>query len=555
MHDDIKPPHRKPTRIAPNLGLRPVTPSMPHRPSVRRSPVAPAESEHYTTPVRPQHSDSRRRRGKTKTAGRPGFFKRWLRKKWTVKRVIIWVIILAIVGGGAIFPIKFFNDLGKSFKGNAFAAIASLVAPDKKLKTDQYGNTNVLMLGTMENDPNHPGALRTNSMMIASINKASQTVTLLSIPRDLWVKGDPNNNCAVGYEYKINAIYECELGSNYKDGPWPGLSPIQNDEATAENKTAQIVGQTVGVDINYVAHMNLTVVQQVVDAVGGIDITIQSPDPRGILDRNFDWRCNYKCFLVKYPNGPVHLNGTQALWLSQARDDAVAPQYTGYGLPRSNFDREDNQRKIVVATKEKATSIGFLANPINIINLMDAAGNNLHTTIDSSEIKSFIDEIKGVPSSKIISIDIQATAPNILTTGSSPDGTQSIVEPTAGLYDYSQLQTFISQVLQGKAKQIQEAAKVDVLNGSGVSGAATQEGSHLQSDGFSVGVISTAPSTYSSKAKYSLYDLSQGKDPATLAALEKELNISTTSKTLPTGVTSTAPFVVILGGASSTSGQ
>lgn len=554
MHDDIKPPHRKPIRPTTNLRLRPATTSVPQRTSVRRSPVTTTENRPQAPLIQPRDSKSRRGRDKTKV-GRPGFFKRWLRKKWTKKRIILWAIILIILGSGITFSAKFFTDLSKSFKGNAFAAIASLVSPDKQLKTDQYGNTNVLMLGTMENDPGHPGALRTNSMMIASINKKNQTVTLLSIPRDLWVKGDPNNNCEVGYEFKINAIYECELGSNYKDGPWPGLSSIQNDELTAENKTAALVGQIVGVNINYVAHMNLTVVQQVVDAVGGIDITIQSPDPRGILDRNFDWRCNYKCFLVKYPNGPVHLNGTQALWLSQARDDAVAPQYTGYGLPRSNFDREDNQRKIVVATKEKATSIGFLANPLNIINLMDAAGNNLHTTIDSSDIKSFIDEIKGVPSSKIISIDIQDTAPNILTTGSSPDGSQSIVEPTAGLYDYSQLQTFISQILQGKAKQIQEAAKVDVLNGSGVSGAATQEGSHLQTDGFSVGTISTAPSTFSSTAKYTIYDLSQGKDPATLAALEKELNVSTTSKTLPSGVTSTSPFVVILGGASSASGQ
>jgi anionic cell wall polymer biosynthesis LytR-Cps2A-Psr (LCP) family protein len=481
-----------------------------------------------------------------------GFFKRWLKKPWTIKRVIRWLVLLLIIGL-MTFGFRFFTDLSKTFNGNIFNAVTSLVTPDKPLKMDRYGNTNVLLLGTMESDPNHPGALRTNSMVIASINRAKQTISLLSIPRDLWVKGDPSNPCAVGDEYKINATYECELGTNFKEGPLTGLSPIQNDETTAENKTAAIVGATVGVNVNYVVHMNLTVVQQVVDAVGGIDITITSPDPRGILDRNFDWRCNYTCYLVKYPNGPVHLSGSQALWLSQARNDTVAPQYVGYGLPRGNFDREDNQRKIVLATKEKATSIGFLANPVNVVNLLDAAGNNLHTTIDTSEIKSFVDVIKGVPSSKISSIDIQSVAPNILTTGWSPDGTQSIVMPTAGLYDYSEYRVFMSQVLQGKAAQIAEAAAVDVLNGSGVSGAAAQEATQLQSDGFIAGTVASAPSSYSSKVKYELYDLSKGKDPATLAALKKELNVSKTSTTLPSGITSTSPFVVILGASSSAS--
>lgn len=539
-----------------------IQPPRPRRPSVNLS-----SSNAQNQPVRAIYSENNplelssipEQIGPTDAKQRPfrirrNFLIRWLKKEWTVKRVILWLLAFLALGL-IVFGVRAFMNVNKTFKGSTLGAIVGAVTPDKPLKTDQYGNTNILMLGTMESDPNHPGALRTNSMIVVSVNKARQTITLLSIPRDLWVKGDQSNPCVAGYEYKINATYECELGTHFKDGTLSGLSPIQNDELTAESKTAAIVGKTVGVDVNYIVHMNLTVVQQVVDAVGGIDITIQSPDPRGILDRNFDWRCNYKCYLVKYPNGPVQLNGAQAMWLSQARNDTVAPQYVGYGLPRSNFDREVNQRKIVMATKDKAANIGFLANPINMSNLLDAMGNNLHTTIDSSEIKSFADEVKAIPSSNITSIDIQSVAPNILTTGWSPDRTQSIVEPTAGLYDYRALQTFMHQVIRGNASLIQEAAKIDVLNSSGKSGAAAQEASQLQNDGFTIGSIASAPSSYSSSAKYTLYDLSQGKDPATLAALQKELGVTTTASTLPSGVTSSAPFVIVLGDQGSSGGS
>lgn len=451
------------------------------------------------------------------------------------KPIIIGLVLVMLIVGG-YFGWKVLLNTGKIFKGNAFGALAGLVGPDKALKADKYGNTNVLLLGTSESDPDHPGAQLTDAMMIMSINKAAHTAFLLSIPRDLWVKG--NEVCDAGYAYKINAVYECNLGTSQG-----GLANNNANEATAESATANKVGGVIGVNINYVIHMNLAVIQQAVDAVGGVDITIDSPDPRGILDRNFDWRCGYKCYLVKYPNGPAHLTGENAMWLAQARNDAG-----GYGLPRSNFDREANQRKILIATRDKATSIGFLSNPLNAIKLLDAMGNNIHTTIDSSEIKSFIDIAKEIPSNNITSIDIMTNGPGILTTGTGPDGS-SIVQPVAGLYDYSALNTFAQALLTGHSGVISEAAAVDVLNASGVSGAAAQEATTLKQAGFTTGAVASAPSGYTSNAKYTLFDLSKGKDPQTLGSLKSTLSVSVVQTTLPDGVKSTAPFVVILGAA------
>ncbi len=459
------------------------------------------------------------------------------RVKWTIISILL---ILLIIGG--LLAWKVLDNGGKIFQGNILNAVSSIVEPDKPLKTDANGNTNILLLGTSESDPNHPAAELTDAMMIVSINKTTHSVFLLSIPRDLWVVGD--GPCVAGYQYKINAVYECYLSSSLG-----GLSSLNTNEATAETDTATKVGGILGVNINYVVHMNLAVIQQVVDAVGGIDITIDSPDPRGILDRNFDWRCDYKCYLVKYPNGPAHLTGADAMWLAQARNDSG-----GYGLPRGNFDREANQRKILIATRDKATSAGFLANPLNTINLLNALGNNIHTTIDSSEIKSFIDIGKAIPSNNITSIDIVQDRPGILTTGTGPDGS-SVVEPVAGLTNYSDLQAFIGTLLAGYAPVVAEAAPIDVINASGVTGAAQTEANNLSQMDYTIGQVSSAPSTYTNSSKYTIIDLSKGSKPGTLSMLEKDLGVTTTQTTLPTGITSTAPFVVILGNTASTSAQ
>jgi polyisoprenyl-teichoic acid--peptidoglycan teichoic acid transferase len=440
------------------------------------------------------------------------------------QRIIKWVVIgLAVVllgfGGWALYRVL--STAGSIFKGNSLG----LLLPGAPLKTDTYDNTNVLLLGTSESDPGHPGAQLTDSMMILSTNQKTHQAFLLSIPRDLWVTYQ--QSCSVGDSGKINAVYECSLAA------------ANNDETTAEKQTASVVSQVTGADIQYVAHLNLAVIQQVVDALGGVDITIESPDPRGILDRNFDWRCHYTCYLVKYANGPAHLDGTHAMWLAQARNDSG-----GYGLPRSNFDREANQRKILTAVKDKATSVGFLANPVNVINLLDALGNNIHTTIDSSEVKTFIGVAKDTPTNNITSIDIVSNSQGVLTTAIGPDGSQ-IVRPVAGLEDYKDLQDFVQKLLQGRAPVISENAPIDVLNASGVGGVAKQLADELSSAGMTTGQVTTIAS--GAYPHYMIYDLSKGSKPKTLAALTAKLKGATVATTLPKGVYSTAQFVVIVG--------
>ena len=466
------------------------------------------------------------------SGGKGGKRKRGFRFRKPSRRTVKWAIIvfiLLVLGVGGFFAFRILVASSHIFKGNVLTAAFSSERP---LKTDKYGRTNLLVFGTSESDPGHPAAQLTDSIMIVSVDQKAKTAFLASVPRDLWVKYP--NPCTFGYQGKINTVYQCESD----DG--------QNEDA-GQKGLANKVGEVFGIDFQYTVHLNLAVVKEAVNALGGIDVTIESSDPRGILDRNFDWRCNYKCYLVKYPNGPAHLDGEHAMWLAQARNDSG-----GYGLPRSNFDREANQRKIVIGMKEKATSVGFLANPVAVTNFMESLGNNIHTSIDASEIKTFIKVAKEIDSKNIQSISLIDQQPAILTTGSGPDGS-SVVKPVAGLYDYGAIAAFMKLQLQGLGTISTEAAKVDVLNGSGVSGAATELAAKLEDNAMTIGNIATAPTT---AGKYQLYDLSGGKKPATLKKLQEILGMSApTSTKLPTGITSDASFVIVVGSDGATNSE
>ena len=442
------------------------------------------------------------------------------KRKLNIKKIAKWssiALLLIILVSAGYFGYKFLSTSGKIFKGNPFTAIFSQAKP---LKADANGQTNILLFGTSEDDPHHPAADLTDSIMVASINQKRKDGFIVSLPRDFYV--DYGRGCVSGYKGKVNVLYSC---NKEKGGEEAGAMAL-----------AKKAGEIFGLDIQYYVHVNYTVLREAVDAVGGITVDIQSNDPRGILDRNFDWTCNFKCYLVKYPNGPVKLDGLHALALARARGD-VAPTY---GLSRSNPDRQDNQRKIILALKDKAVSAGVLTNPLAVNNLLDTLGNNLRTNFDAEEVKTLVDLGKNIKSDAIASVSLEDPE-NPLATVSCFSGN---VCPNKGSFDYSDIQDTINAFAKGNTAVL-EHARIDVLNASGVVGMAQTKAEELDTDGFKITKVGNAPSSYGSKP-VQFYDLSGGKKPATLKALASILGVSVTPG-IPTGVNSNADFVVIIG--------
>lgn len=451
------------------------------------------------------------------------------------KRAVIWAVVVmaslaAVVGGFMAW--KLLSTTGKVFQGNPLTALFGTT----QLKADAGGRTNILLLGTSEDDGNHGGAYLTDSIMILSLSATKKDAYVLSVPRDLWVKY--NRSCVSGNQGKINVEYICNADTANHGAGNP------SDETAGQAAARTMIGNIFGLDIQYSVRADYTVLEKTVDAVGGITVTIASPDPRGVLDRNFDWKCpNGKpqtCYNVKYPNGPAHLDGLHALYLARARGDD--PQGRTYGFSNANFDREKYQQAIMVGLKEKAASAGMLENPVVITNLLDALGNNIYTNINADEVKSFISLAKNIDMSKVTHLTLNDTQKPLVKTGEM-DG-ESIVLPASGLYNYSAIQHYIQSSIGGAATT-EATATVDVLNASGLAGAAQKQADSLAAQGLIVGNVQSVTKRTESSA-ISLYDRTHGQKPVALKKLQQLLNVTAATDAAPSSSSSTADFVVVL---------
>ena len=291
------------------------------------------------------------------------------------------------------------------------------------LKGEDTGRVNILIAGDSADDPGHSGAQLTDSIMILSIDTRDHTAFLLSIPRDTWVN-------LPGWDYeKINAANE--VTSFNEDGfPSGGMGELES-----------VVEQNLGIQIDYYALINYTALKDAVNAVGGIDVNIQSSDPRGLYDPSIDYATNGS--LVNLTNGVHHLDGEQALDLARARGDA----YGSYGFPRADFNRTQNQRMMLLALKSKAISAGVVSNPIKVSQLADAFGSNVKTDLPISGLDRLYTLTKGLDNSNIQSIGLDKINGQQLLTGSVSDDGQDILIPTAGYDDFSQIQTAVQKLL------------------------------------------------------------------------------------------------------------
>jgi LCP family protein required for cell wall assembly len=231
---------------------------------------------------------------------------------------------------------------------------------------------------------------------------------MLSVPRDLWV-----NIPGVGYS-KINDAY-----------PNGGMDTLQ-----------QVIQKNLGVTIDYQVLVNYGAFRDLVNAVGGISIDVQSPDPRGLYDPYTH---------VELPNGWVSLNGQQALNLARARGDGPG----SYGFPSADFDRTQHQRQMALAIKDKASRTSIIANPLKVSEIFDAVGNNVTTDLKADEVESLYTHMKKVDDNSIGSYNVNTLAgpdKNMLVSYYTPGGQDALI-PAVGYNNFSQIQAQIQRLM------------------------------------------------------------------------------------------------------------
>ena len=459
------------------------------------------------------------------------------KRRKLIKRVAILLVVLLICAGGFL-GVKALLAGGQVFKGNILD-----IFQNKPLQQDSNGRSNVLVLGTSDDDEGHGGADLTDSMMILSVDQTKKDAYLISIPRDLYVKY--GRACNSGYAGKINEYFDCVRENKDIEGTQAALK-----------ESSKFVGDIFGLDIQYGVNLNHTVIRQLVSAVGGITVNIQSRNPNGVMDSNFDWKCGEgdrkvskaerlkRCppsgHFIDFPNGEVTMDAEHALYFTMARGDR-APTY---GLEQSNFDREKNQQLVIKAIQKKATSAGTLSDITKVSALIDAVGSNLRSTFETAEIRTLVDLGNSVQQDKIKSLPFNDEKQDLQLMTTAMVGGASIVQPSAGLYDYSDIRAYLQENLSNNPVT-KEKASIVVLNGSGVAGAGQKESDKLTQQGFVVSNVANAPAGDYGKAV--IYQLSSEGVSATAEKLKQIYGVSIKQEDPPVAVAEGTKFVVIIG--------
>jgi LCP family protein required for cell wall assembly len=241
---------------------------------------------------------------------RPGDLPRRGRAYW-VKRGLKW-LALAVVGWILLSVVLFFISAQLN-KGLPSSAEASLSHGGNLLT----GST-VLVLGSdqrpsNEHEPGATGPGRSDSIML--LHAAFGSVRRLSIPRDSYAE-IPGHGAQ-----KINAAFA--IGG-------AGLTV-----KTIEN----FLGN--GVSINHVVEVSFSDFPKLIDALGGIDVTLK----RCVVSRNVFENGD----VFRLHRGTHHLNGKQALEFSRIRENKCAPNET-------DIQRAERQQLVLQRMRAKAVS-------------------------------------------------------------------------------------------------------------------------------------------------------------------------------------------------------
>ncbi len=434
-------------------------------------------------------------------------------RRWAFRTVTAG-LVLVITLGGLLFS-QAYLKAHKVFKGGTGTAAALKANVDPSLlKGEGRGRVNILLLG--RGGGTHDAPDLTDTLMLASVDPVNHTATLLSLPRDFWVRVDGAGTM------KLNAVWQTGA-SQYLGTVSPGITDTEAIKSGFKTLD-QTVGETLGLQIDYNVLVDFQAFQQAVDTVGGVNVTV----PSDLIDPTMAWENSHNPVLARAGNQTF--DGQQALRYVRSRETS------------SDFARGERQRAVMMALKTKVINLGTLGNPLKVSGLLNAFGDNVQTDLSIDNATRLYSILKDINDDQVTSLGLGDGTNQYVTTGNING--QSVVLPTAGLFQYDKIQQFIRSQLKDPYI-MKEKAKILVLNASMVPGAATQKAEELKSYGYTVSGTGNTPA--GKETQTTLVDLSHGKAKYTKNYLEQRLGTKATTHLDDTTIsTNGAEFVIIL---------
>ncbi len=323
----------------------------------------------------------------------------------------VFVILLLI---GTVSSWKTGSVLNKISSGGLLSNLSHIIpGVNNELKGEKDGRINLAVLGMRGSNMPGGGALA-DSIIIISIVPGENKVAMISVPRDLFVIVPGTND-----KQKINAVH----AYGEENGKEKGLKNMEI-----------VLGEVLGMPIHYAASINFAGFKQLVDAIGGVDITLEKPfdeaaqfNEAHVCDSFFTiptgkWQnkivkhhetnaagvsvmvsrkipmyplCTAPLSSLecggnfKLPAGKQTLNGEKALCYVRSRATS------------SDFERAKRQQQVMQLVKDKMLSMGTLTDFSKINGMLNSLGDNVRTDMQLWEMQKIYDLYKTIPDAQI----------------------------------------------------------------------------------------------------------------------------------------------------------
>lgn len=365
---------------------------------------------------------------------------------------------------------------------------------------------NLLVLGY--GGTGHDGAYLTDTILLLHYDPTQHAVVMTNIPRDLYVFV-PYGGPKVGYYGKINSAFSYVMNASSPEAA--GLSDRYNftDDTSkvdaAANLAKDVVEQVTGQRIDYWATFTFDGFRKLIDAIGGVDVTVDTAFDDYEYPANDDADVDASVMHIHFDAGPQHMNGERAIEFARSRKSLQ---------DGSDFARSKRQMKLVQAVEKKMSDPSIF---LKVFDIMDALQGSVRTSFTFDELHALFDYYRSTEG-KAASSDLKFVSQilddqNLLYDSSTSSG-DFILLPNAGNYDYEDIHNWVQAGYTSPSIRA-ENANVAVMNGTGTSQYNAALDSMLQGAGFWGYNIKWANTI----TQTTITDYTKGQDKNTLTAL------------------------------------
>lgn len=386
-----------------------------------------------------------------------------------LRTLTVWALLVIFVLGGLGAGL-----LGIARVAPGTPAMVSLVAdlpmlgagnktPEDKVAGPDWrnlGRVTVLILGVdRRDDEGSEDPVRTDTMMLATIDPGGRSAGMIGIPRDLLVPiamstkecnylpwGSPYGQDRVNTAYVYGQL--CEFNSSSGTGG-PGLAK-------------ETVQYNFGVRVHYYALIDFDGFSKLIDAMDGVDVVLESP-----LTDNYYPTPNYGTMRIHIPAGPQHLDGEKALWFVRSRH------------MDSDFGRIQRQQQLLMAVRDKLLRLDMVPRYPQLLQLLS---ETVRTDMTLNQMLALTLAAREVPSEHIVARPLEYP---LVTEITGTDGA-ALLLPNREL-----IRGAIGEVFSD-VRLKDEAASIEILNGTSAPGLAKAMADRLKDRGFGTITIGNA---------------------------------------------------------------